>query len=226
MLDDGSGETIEVVVSKAASLDASNRAPEKVTVAHAQAAEAATKVAVTTAATTDSEPSGSSAQAEMQHVSSQTKDPINITDLIPGAVLKAKGTLSTFRSTMQVQLERFALLRETNAEMRFWDEQSRYLVDVLSVPWRLEPDEVEQLRREAEQEEERIIRAKRRLEEKRRRATDREERDRIKIQRRWEREERLREEATSGAERKVLEEVGEKRTGVRTAEAKRPKLLS
>ncbi|KAJ9311648.1 hypothetical protein DTO271D3_8112 [Paecilomyces variotii] len=178
VLDDGSGETIEIVVSKATSPGPGDRVSENAT--------------ATRAAGPDSDPSGSLPEAETRHISSQAKDRIDITDLVPGVVFKVKGTLSTFRSTVQVQLERFTLLRDTNAEMRFWDEQSRYLVDVLSVPWTLEPEEVDQLRREADEEEDRIIRAKKRLEQKRRKAAKREERDRVRIRKEWEMDEKLR----------------------------------
>ncbi|KAJ9294676.1 hypothetical protein DTO271G3_6596 [Paecilomyces variotii] len=188
VLDDGSGETVEIVVSKATSPGPGDRVSENATANHAPAA----KTAVSVATGPDPDPSGSLPEAETRHISSQAKDRIDITDLVPGAVFKVKGTLFTFRSAVQVQLERFTLLRDTNAEMRFWDEQSRYLVDVLSVPWSLEPEEVDQLRREAEEEEERIIRAKKRLEKKRIKAAKREERDRIRIRKKWEMEEKLR----------------------------------
>ncbi|GAD93418.1 OB-fold nucleic acid binding domain-containing protein [Paecilomyces variotii No. 5] len=191
ILDDGSGETVEIVVSKATSPDPGNRASENATATRAPA----TKGAVSA---TDSHPPGSAMQAEKHHVSSRTKDRIDIADLVPGVVLKVKGTLSTFRSMVQVQLERFTLLRDTNSEMHFWDEQSRFLVDVLSVPWTLEPEEVDQLRREADEEEDRIVRARKRLEQRRRKAARKEQRDKIRIQKRWERDEKLRREEAPG----------------------------
>ncbi|KAL1880950.1 hypothetical protein Plec18167_003489 [Paecilomyces lecythidis] len=186
ILDDGSGETVEIVVLKATSPESGNRASEKGTVTRAPAMKAAVSA-------TDS-----AMQEERHHVSSRTKDRIDIADLVPGAVLKVKGTLSTFRSVVQVQLERFTLLRDTNAEMHFWDEQARYLVDVLSVPWSLEPEEVDQLRREADEEEDRIIRAKKRLEQKKRKAARKEQRDQIRIQKKWEKEEELRRKEAAG----------------------------
>jgi len=94
---------------------------------------------------------------------------------------------------MQLNLERFSILPDTNAEMRFWDERARFLVEVLSVPWTLSAEEVAQLRRDAEEEEERVVREKRKAEERRRRRSEREERDRRRIWRRWEREEKMRE---------------------------------
>lgn len=94
---------------------------------------------------------------------------------------------------MQVILERYTILPDTNAEIRFWDERTRYLVDVLSVPWSLSADEIAHLRREAEEDERKADRAQRRAQEKKKRLAEREEKDRRRIQQRWEREEKLRE---------------------------------
>lgn len=131
--------------------------------------------------------------AECSHLSATARSPLDISALVLGAVVKVKGSISSFRSTLQLLLERFTILPDTNAEMRFWDERARYLADVLSVPWSLSQEEVAQLRREAEKGVEKAIWDKRRAEARRERAIKREEKDRARIQRRWEREEKMRE---------------------------------
>lgn len=97
----------------------------------------------------------------------------------------------------QLHLERFTILPDTNAEVQFWEEKTRFLVDVLSVPWRLTGEEVEQLRREGVYSEgkKRRKRVMRREEAERRerRREEREERDRVRIERRYAREEAARE---------------------------------
>lgn len=103
-----------------------------------------------------------------------------------------KGTLSLFRTTMQLHLERFTLLRDTNAEIQFVDERLRFLVEVLSVPWVLLDDEVEQLRREAERGDREAVEGRRHAERRERRRAEREERDQRRIRKRYEREEKRR----------------------------------
>ncbi|PYH32607.1 OB-fold domain-containing protein [Aspergillus neoniger CBS 115656] len=132
------------------------------------------------------------------HISPTTALPLDISPYTPGTLAHLKGTVTTFRGVNQLQLERVFPVRDTNAEMRFVDQRSRCLVEVLDVPWRLGREEVERLRGEVEveveggdggvgvDEEERGRRRKRRREE-------REERDRRRIWKMWEREERGRE---------------------------------
>lgn len=129
-----------------------------------------------------------------QHISGTTNLPLpDISSLKPGLVIKVKGTLSLFRSTFQIILEKFEILNgNTAAEMRFWDDRSRFLIDVLSVPWSLTPTEISQLRIEYQSEEKRDIESRRRAEERKRRWREREERHRKRILKDWEREEKLR----------------------------------
>ncbi|RAH59594.1 hypothetical protein BO85DRAFT_476258 [Aspergillus piperis CBS 112811] len=147
------------------------------------------------------------------HISPTTALPLDITPYPPGTLAHVKGTVTTFRGVNQLQLERVFPVRDTNAEMRFVDQRSRCLVEVLDVPWRLGREEVERLRGEVEvggedggvgvgvdEEEERGRRRKRRREE-------REERDRRRIWKMWEREERGRERE---AEQKRKEGQGAK----------------
>ncbi|OAX82545.1 hypothetical protein ACJ72_03102 [Emergomyces africanus] len=147
------------------------------------------------------------------HLTSTTHKPLNITPLLPGARAKLKGTISCFRGMFQLHLERYEMLLDTNAEVRFWDERTRFRVQVLSVPWVVAQREVEKLRREAEGGGTRnsgdvkslngdgyVVARRRKAEKQRererergRRRMEREERDRLRIQRRYEREEVVRE---------------------------------
>ncbi|KAJ1707977.1 hypothetical protein AFCA_009293 [Aspergillus flavus] len=127
-----------------------------------------------------------------KHVAATNKTTVDTNPLVPGVVVQVKGTLSTFRGTMQVQLERVAVVQDTNAEMRFLDQRSRYLVEVLSVPWSLTEEDVERLRYEADDEEERLEEEQERIKRRQRRRIEREEKDQRRIQKLWEREERLR----------------------------------
>ena len=111
------------------------------------------------------------------HISPTTALPLDITPYTPGTLAHLKGTVTTFRGVNQLQLERIFPVRDTNAEMRFVDQRSRCLVEVLDVPWRLGREEVERLRGEVEgedgcvgvdEEEERGRRRKRRREERER----------------------------------------------------------
>lgn len=167
-IDDSSGETVDVVVLK-------KQTQQKHTPG------------------TTTQPSQTQNQQDSEtHQSTTTKSDLDINPLVPGTILKIKGTLSSFRATMQIQLERYFLIRDTNTEMRFLDERVRFLVEVLSVPWGLNGEEVEGLRREGEKEEVRVDEGRRRAERKRRRRVEREEKDRRRIEKGWEGEERMR----------------------------------
>jgi hypothetical protein len=168
-LDDSSGETIEIAVLKAED-QSSDRAPH-----HQQQHQAPEKAMAT------------------RHVAATNRTDLDISPLVPGTVVQVKGTLSMFRAAMQLQLERFFLVRDTAAEMRFVDQRSRFLVEVLTVPWQLTGEEVERLRREAEAEEERAEEEQERARRRQRKRAEREEKDQRRIQRLWEREEQLRE---------------------------------
>ncbi|OGM44865.1 OB-fold nucleic acid binding domain protein [Aspergillus bombycis] len=127
-----------------------------------------------------------------KHVAATNKTTVDTTALVPGVVVQVKGTLSMFRATMQIQLERVSVVQDTNAEIQFLDQRSRYLVEVLSVPWSLAEEEVERLRSEADDEEERLEEEQERIKRRQRRRIEREEKDQRRIQKLWEREERLR----------------------------------
>ncbi|PYH44870.1 OB-fold domain-containing protein [Aspergillus saccharolyticus JOP 1030-1] len=173
-LDDSSGATMDIVVLKA---DPAAVAAPELPQASAEPEQ----------------------QQQYHHISPTTHHPINITPLVPGTLALLKGTPSTYRQTVQLQLERCSPLHTTSAEMRFLDQRTRTRVEVLSTPWVLGADEVGRLRREADAEEERVeaevARGQRRL----RRRGAREEREYRGIMERWEAEERVREREAAAA---------------------------
>lgn len=189
-LDDSSGATIEVAVLKAEPPQDKDTEPEHVGgketnqqqhPANArgpaqQVQEQAQKNVVT-----------------VSHIATTQGTPLDISALHPGTLAHVKGTLSTFRGTMQLQLERVFPVPDTNAEMRFIDQRLRYLVEVLSVPWWLGVDDVERLREEAEEEDERVGEEQDRVRRRARRKAEREERDQRRIWKMWETQERARE---------------------------------
>ncbi|KAJ5225987.1 hypothetical protein N7468_007212 [Penicillium chermesinum] len=127
------------------------------------------------------------------HITATDKKALDISALVPGTVAKIKGTLSQFRDTMQVVVEKFSLIKETNDEMRFLDERLRFLVGVLCEPWVLSEEEIELLEREAEREVSRAGDERRRAMERMKRRAEREEKDMRRIMRRYESDERARE---------------------------------
>ncbi len=121
-----------------------------------------------------------------------------------GRVVRVKGTIKTFRNVRQIQLERITLIPDTSAEMRFWDQRSQLLADVLSKPWTLSEEMQKKLHREAEGEKE-VGNGR----EKRRRGRTaqklaREKKDKERINRRYEREEREREIAAEKAKKEGM----------------------
>lgn len=52
-----------------------------------------------------------------------------------GTVVKAKGTIETFRQQRQLKLERIRIVKDTNEEAQAWKETAAYKIDTLSKPW-------------------------------------------------------------------------------------------
>ncbi|KAF5015352.1 hypothetical protein F66182_13346 [Fusarium sp. NRRL 66182] len=171
-VDDSSGSIIEVVCLKAPIKDATGSNTPNTTAATATA-------------------------AEMINVTSTTRDPVDISTLHIGACVKFKGTLSpkfkTHTPTMTVILERFWHITDTNSEVKFWNERSRFLIDVLSQPWYLSADDVDSLRKQAQSQERKVIKDRQRKQERQKREQEKEEKYQRRILRRWEAEEKVRE---------------------------------
>lgn len=158
--------------------------------------------------------SGSLLEAPTVHATSTAKAPLNISALFPGIVVKIKGTISSFYNVLEIALERFEILPDTQSEMAFWRERMRYMVEVLSIPWHLTEQEISEFQKltEAEAvEQEKAILAKKgrkRRESQRgmgwkkeveagrlareKRRTEREKKHSEKILRTWTKEEHMR----------------------------------
>lgn len=85
------------------------------------------------------------------------------------------------------------MLDDTAAEIRFWNERARFLIDVLSEPWSLTNEEIEALRQQARIEERAAVKEKYKMQERKKRWEERERKYHRRIVRRWEAEEKLRE---------------------------------
>ncbi|KAL4938511.1 hypothetical protein BDV06DRAFT_225915 [Aspergillus oleicola] len=177
-IDDSSGGTVDVVVLK------NDVATAPATVSTIPSAKAKPNPETTKEAD----------EAKETHLTSTTHEPISIAPLIPGKVFQIKGTLSIFRSIIQINLERFFPVPDTKAEMRFVEARTRFLVDVLSNPWILEDGEIEALRKQADEEGMRVEEEQARLKKRGRKREAREEKIKKKIEEHWEREEKRREE--------------------------------
>ena len=202
-LDDSSGALIEVAILKSDQ----PRQPDPHLTISAHHVSPLHDPASSTSTTTEP-------PAEPIHLSSTAKAPLDIATLVPGALVMVKGTLSTFRSVMQLHLERFFPVRETRAELRFLADRMRYLADVLSVPWYLTDEDVQQLRVEFDEDVRNADETKRRKDRRAKRRVEREEKDRRRIIRAYESEERRREKEAGRcreAGKKVMADIEKKR---------------
>ncbi|KAI2692011.1 hypothetical protein DTO013E5_7880 [Penicillium roqueforti] len=195
ILDDSSGATIEIAVLKQTSPNPGTTSQETPATGPGKPAWSSFSLTAPTA----------TSLTQTTHVTSKDHNKIDISALQPGTLVRVKGTLSTFRSQMQLHLERFWLVRDTNAEMQFLDTRLRFLIEVLSVPWVLTDEEVETLRDDAERCDERTLEHKRRAERVARKRVEREERHARAIALQYEKEERERER-----ELKKIREDGER----------------
>ncbi|KAL4992230.1 hypothetical protein BDW68DRAFT_196854 [Aspergillus falconensis] len=186
-LDDSTGATVDIVVLKSDSPSI----PVKAT------AESKPK--------NDADVDGKDGLQMEMHLTPTTHTPIDITPLQPGKLFQIKGTLSTFRSTNQIQLERFFPVLNTQAEMRFVEARMRFLAEVLSVPWALGEGDIESLRMQADEEGRGIEEEQTRHRRRARKRAEREERERRRVEKLWEQEEVIRER-----EGRVAREVARK----------------
>lgn len=189
-LDDGSGANIDVCVLQSDPKDRDKTQPAISQASNISKAEPGVPTSHGAGQNTDTKSQAPLMQIE--HVSATDRTILDITSLLPGTTVRVKGTLSRFRATMQLNLERFTLIRDTNAEMQFVDERLQFLVEVLAVPWLLNDVEIEQLRTEADNGDLKAIEERQRAERRVKRRAEQEERDYRHIQKRYEREERKR----------------------------------
>ncbi|KAL4795238.1 hypothetical protein BDV19DRAFT_363394 [Aspergillus venezuelensis] len=211
-IDDSSGATVDIVVLK----------NENVSVSAAAAASTSTSTLTSTGpnlnpnakAKPNPNPNADASAgagaasdenniAKETHLTSTTREIIDITHLIPGKTFQIKGTLSIFRGIMQINLERFFSVPDTKSEMRFLESRTRFLLDVLSHPWTLDENEIGDLRRQADEEGRKVEEDQARVRKRGRKREAREEKIRRRIEEAWEREENSREE-----EARVVAEAG------------------
>lgn len=190
-LDDGSGATIDVCVLQSNPKERDKTQTDSTQASNISKAEPDAQSPFDASGLNTSTKSQAQVM-QTEHVSATDRTVLDITCLRPGTTVRVKSTLSRFRSTMQLNLERFTLIRDTNAEMQFVDARLQFLVEVLAVPWVLLDEEIEQLRAEAEKGDLKAIEERQRAERRVKRRAEREERDYRHIQKRYEREERKR----------------------------------
>lgn len=117
-----------------------------------------------------------------------------------GTTLKAKGTLSTFRDTFQLNLLRAFVVKDVDAEVEVWEGYAEFCKQVLSTPWMLSREEIKRLeavekmkvkeeRRRVRKENERKVRRQQREMQKRKEWEDKVKRREEKLEVRRKREE-------------------------------------
>lgn len=70
-----------------------------------------------------------------------------------GHVVDIKGSLSTFRKVMTMQIIRVNILHSTEEEVALWERRTSYYRDVLEQPWVLTERQIRKCRKEAEEDE-------------------------------------------------------------------------
>jgi hypothetical protein len=183
-LDDSSGSTLDVVWRKPKPDPEDSHGSANVRQAQAQNAATTASEAISAKASTSS---------AVSTVTLAEGDDLGqlLSTLQIGTVVLAKGTLSSFRNTLQLSLLRLSLLSPQN-ELRFIQSRSSLLLTTLCKPWKVSSSVQRRLLAEAtgenEQENERAARARRRAELKEKR----EKKDEEEIIRRWNEEEKAR----------------------------------
>ena len=64
------------------------------------------------------------------------------TDVEVGTVVKAKGTVESFRDVRQLKLERIFVVKDTNAEVKAWKEATAWKAEKFAKPWVLTEREI------------------------------------------------------------------------------------
>ena len=112
-----------------------------------------------------------------------------ISSLDIGSVVKVKGTIGMFRDVRQISLERIIVVLDTNAEVQFWDQRTKLMVDVLSKPWNLSKEKQDRLKQEADGEADVESGRGTRSKEKRAKRLERERRHAKQIEKQYARDE-------------------------------------
>ncbi|KAJ5093674.1 hypothetical protein N7456_009535 [Penicillium angulare] len=212
-IDDSSGATIEAVVPHSSN-------PEHQNIVSEEAQKSENPLEKSTSITNEKEKEkgkesvSKSLPPQPVHISATDESIIDIAPLVPGTLVKIKGTLNSFRGIVQLNLERFTVLRDTNAEMLFLEERLQFLVDVLSSEWVLSGDEVERLRREVVEGDVKVAEEREKAMRRVKRRAEREEKDAQSILRRYIHEEREREKEAGVCREegeRVMKEISERK---------------
>ncbi|KAL2437178.1 hypothetical protein ABEF95_016695 [Exophiala dermatitidis] len=210
-VDDGSGATIDVACRKPEKekqnhnlpLRSSYNAPYNNNNKSAGAGmEGKSKTTITSASTA----------TEIEGAAGNDKDDANadaeklllhatLSKLHVGAVVQAKGTLSTFRSVRQLTLLRLTVLPDTAHEMALIASRTAFCKSTLSKPWVLSAHELKSLSGEAQDEKDQGQRRAARRRERLKRLEQREQRHAIHIREQYEADEKRRLKAANAARR-------------------------
>jgi hypothetical protein len=76
----------------------------------------------------------------------------NLTNIDVGSVVKIKGGIRVFRGQRQIRLKSIAILGDTNAEVKCWNDVVKFKREVLSLPWVVTPEDEEGCRLEEDRE--------------------------------------------------------------------------
>ncbi|MCJ1372468.1 hypothetical protein MMC20_003693 [Loxospora ochrophaea] len=171
ILDDGSGETIEIVCAK--QQNASTPAVADHTAATEQGSSSTRCPSTSTPTLTAPSRIGRTA----------TGYEVDMSRIDLGSVVKVKGGIGEFRGAKQITLERINLIPTTASEALAWAELHAFHTAILSKPWTLSTTDIQRLK-EKEEDKDGTAKAKRRKERDRTRRLKAHER----IQRERERE--------------------------------------
>lgn len=93
----------------------------------------------------------------------EAKATLPFEDLDVGHVVDVKGRLSTFRDEIQIEILRLTMLRSTQQEIALWERRATFRHEVLEKPWVLTERQIRRCRKEAEPEEDKAAKKRRRL---------------------------------------------------------------
>ncbi|KAL2406965.1 hypothetical protein ABEF95_003405 [Exophiala dermatitidis] len=210
-VDDGSGATIDVTCRKPEKakqthnlpLRSSYNAPSNNNNKSARAGmEDKSKTSITSASTaTEIEGAARNDKDDANADAEQLLLQATLSKLHVGAVVQAKGTLSTFRSVRQLTLLRLTVLPDTAHEMALISSRTAFCKSTLSKPWVLSADELKSLAREAQDEKDQGQRRAARRRERLKGLEQREQRHAKHIREQYEADEKRRMKAANAARR-------------------------
>ena len=137
-VDDGSGETVEVVCGRKVLEDReANDEREECSEEGKHNSQHIPSIYTTTA-------------TPKEIALTSTSRTLSLTPFSLGSIIKAKGSITTFRGIRQLSLERIFMVKDTAEEARCWAENTAFTRDVLEKPWVVGDEEERKWRRRAE----------------------------------------------------------------------------